>query len=95
MMNKYESIIIINPNLDEAGVKALEEKFTGLINENGKVENVTDMGKRKLAYEIKKNKEAYYIQFDFEAKPESITELERVYRITDDILKFIVIRKED
>ncbi|MCI8273237.1 MAG: 30S ribosomal protein S6 [Clostridia bacterium] len=94
-MNKYESIIIINPNLDEAGVKALEEKFTGLINENGKVENVTDMGKRKLAYEIKKNKEAYYIQFDFEAKPESITELERVYRITDDILKFIVIRKED
>ena len=53
------------------------------------------MGKRKLAYEIKKNKEAYYIQFDFEAKPESITELERVYRITDDILKFIVIRKED
>ena len=94
-MNKYESIIIINPNVDEAGLKALEEKFTGLINENGKVENVTDMGKRKLAYEIKKNKEAYYMQFDFEAKPESITELERVYRITDEVLKFIVVRKED
>lgn len=94
-MNKYESIIIINPNLDEAGLKALEEKFTGLINENGKVENVIDMGKRKLAYEIKKFKEAYYVEFDFEAKPESIKELERVYRITDEILKFIVVRKED
>ena len=92
-MNKYESVIIINPNVDEAGLKALQEKFTGLINENGKVEEVVDMGKRKLAYEIKKNKEAFYVQFDFEAKPESIAELERVYRITDEILKFIVIKK--
>ncbi len=92
-MNKYESVIIINPNVDEAGLKALEEKFTGLINQNGKVENVTDMGKRKLAYEIKKNKEAYYMQFDFEATPESIAELERIYRITDEVLKFIVIKK--
>lgn len=92
-MNKYESVIIINPNVDEAGLKALEEKFTGLINANGKVENVVDMGKRKLAYEIKKNKEAYYMQFDFEAKPESVAELERIYRITDEVLKFIVIKK--
>ena len=53
-MNKYESVIIVNPNLDEAGVKALEDKFTGLINENGKVESIDKMGKRKLAYEIKK-----------------------------------------
>lgn len=52
-MNKYESIIIVNPNVDEAGLKALEEKFTGLINENGKVESVENMGKKKLAYEIK------------------------------------------
>ena len=92
-MNKYESIIIVNPNVDEAGLKALEEKFTGLINKNGKVESVENMGKRKLAYEIKKNKEAFYVQFNFESNPEAITELERVYRITDDILKFITIKK--
>ena len=94
-MNKYESIIIVNPNVDEAGLKALEEKFTGLINENGKVESVENMGKRKLAYEIKKFSEATYMLFNFEAKPDSIKELERVYRITDDIIKFIVVRKED
>ena len=94
-MNKYESVIIINPNVDEAGLKALQDKFTGLINENGKVEEVKDMGKRKLAYEIKKNTEAFYMVFEFEAKPESISELERIYRITDEILKFIVVRKED
>ena len=93
-MNQYESIIIVNPNLDEAALKALEEKFTGLINENGKVESVENMGKKRLAYEIKKCKEGTYLLFNFEAKPDSITELERVYRITDDIMKFIVVKKE-
>ena len=92
-MNKYESIIIVNPNIDEAKLKDLEEKFTGLINENGKVESVENMGKKRLAYEIKKFKEGTYMLFNFEAKPDSITELERVYRITDDIIKFIVVRK--
>ncbi len=93
-MNKYESIIIVNPNLEETAVKALEEKFTGLINENGKVESVENMGKRKLAYEINKSKEGIYVVFTFEAKPDSITELERIYRITDNVMKFIVVRKE-
>lgn len=92
-MNKYESVIIVNPNVDEAGQKALEEKFTGLINENGKVESVENMGKKRLAYDIKKCKEGIYITFNFEAKPDSIKELERVYRITDDIIKFIIIKK--
>ena len=92
-MNKYESVVIINPNVDEAGLKALEDKFTGLINANGKVAEVENMGKKKLAYDIKKNKEAYYVQFNFESKPEAITELERIYRITDDVLKFITIKK--
>ena len=93
-MNKYESIIIVNPNVDEEGIKALEEKFTGLINENGKVESVERMGKRTLAYEISKCKEGTYILFNFEAKPELVAELERNYRITDSILKFITVKKE-
>ena len=92
-MNKYESIIIVNPNVDEAGLKALEEKFTGLINKNGKVESVENMGKRKLAYEIKKFKEATYMLFNFESAPSEIAELERVYRMTDEILIFIVVKK--
>ena len=93
-MNKYESVIIVNPNVDEAGLKALEEKFTGLINENGKVESVENMGKKRFAYEIKRVKEGTYMLFNFESNPDSIKELERVYRITDDIIKFIVVRKE-
>ena len=92
-MNKYESVIIVNPNLDEAALKAVEDKFTGIINENGKVEKVDRMGKRRLAYEIKKQKEGYYMVFEFESKPEAIAELERNYRITDDIMKYIIVKK--
>lgn len=94
-MNKYESIIIIGQNVDEEGVKALITRFTDLINKEGKVSNVNEMGLRKLAYEIGKNKEGFYVVFDFEAKPELIAELERNYRITDEIIKFIVVRKEE
>ncbi len=94
-MNKYESVVIIDPRVDEEGLKALETKFTGLINENGKVEEVKNMGLKKLAYEINKNKEAHYLLFTFEANPDSIKEIERIYRITDEVIKFIVVRKED
>ena len=95
-MNKYESVIIINPSLDVQGTKEVITKFTDLItNNDGKVENVDEMGKRKLAYDIKKHSEGYYVVYTFEANPEFIKELERIYRITDNILKFITIRKED
>ena len=95
-MNKYESVIIINPSLDEQGIKDVITKFTDLINNNnGKVENVDEIGKWKLAYEIKKQSEGYYVVYTFEANPEFIKELERIYRITDSIMKFITIRKED
>ena len=94
-MNKYESVIIVNSNLDDGKIKALVEKFSKLINEHGKVEDVQEMGKKKLAYPIQKQEEGYYVVFNFEAEPAFIAELERVYRITDEILKFIVVRKED
>ena len=94
-MNKYESVIIINPSVDEEGMKALIQKFTDIINNEGKVESVDELGKKRLAYEIKKNKEGYYVIFNFEAKPELIAELERNYRIEDNVMKFITVRKED
>ena len=92
-MNKYESVVIINPNVEENSLKELIERFKTLINNDGSVEQVNELGKKKLAYEIKKNKEGYYVVYDFEAKPSLIAELERNYRITDEILKFIVIKK--
>ena len=94
-MNKYESVIIINPSVDEEGMKTWMQKFTDIINNEGKVESVDELGKKRLAYEIKKNKEGYYVIFNFEAKPELIAELERNYRIEDSVMKFISVRKED
>ena len=92
-MNKYESVVIINPNVEETKLKELIERFQTLINTDGKVEQVNELGKKKLAYEIKKNKEGYYVVYDFEAKPSLIAELERNYRITDEVIKFIVVKK--
>ena len=94
-MNKYESVVIINPNLEAESIKALIEKISNLINSNGTVNSVEELGKKRLAYEIKKLNEGYYVVVKFEAKPELITELERVYRITEEIIKFIVVRKDD
>ena len=94
-MNKYESVIIVNPNVDEEGVKALEKKFTDIINNDGKLEKIDNLGKRKLAYEVKKNNEGIYLVLTFEANADLIEELQRNYRITDEVIKFIVIRIEE
>ena len=71
-MNKYESVIIINPSVDEDKVKSLIDKFSDLINKQGKVTKVDTLGKKKLAYEVKKNKEGIYLVFYFEAEPSLI-----------------------
>ena len=68
-MNKYESVVIINPNVEENALKALIEKFQTLINTDGEVEQVNELGKKKLAYEIKKNTEGNYVAINFEANP--------------------------
>ena len=94
-MNKYESVIIISPVVEEEGIKALISKFSDIINNDGKVESVEEMGRRKLAYEIKKFEEGFYVLINFEANPTLVAELERNYRITDEVIKFIVVRKEE
>ena len=93
-MNKYESVIIINPTVDEEGIKALISRFTDLINTDGKVEKVDELGKRKLAYEVKKFQEGYYAIFYFEANTSIISELERNYRITDEVIKFMTTKQD-
>lgn len=94
-MNKYESVIIINPNVDEEGIKNLVQKFTDLINTDGKVEKADELGRKKLAYEVQKNTEGFYVVFYFEANPNLISELERIYRITDEVIKFMTVKVEE
>lgn len=93
-MNKYDSVVIINPTVDEEGMKALISRYTDLINNDGKVESVDELEKRELAYSVKKFDEGFYTVFHFEANPSLITELERNFRITDEIIKFMTIKKD-
>ena len=95
MMRKYETIFILHPSFDEEAVKAVIEKYQGVIeNGGGKVENVDFWGKRKLAYEINKVNEGYYTLINFEATPELPKELDRVFRITDGVIRHIIVKNE-
>ncbi len=94
-MNEYESVIIIKPNLEEGEIEGIITEITDLINQNGEVTKVEKMGVRKLAYEISKCKEGHYVVIYFEADPSIISELERNYRINENIIKFITVRKDD
>ncbi len=95
MLNSYETIFIIDGTLEEEAVKILQDKFTNLIAANGTIESVDEWGKRRLAYEIKDRTEGFYVLVDFKADAEFPKELERQYKITDGILRTIVIRKDE
>lgn len=96
MKNKYESVIIINPNIADNEIKELIESFKKVITDNqGAVTRVEELGKKKLAYEIKKCKEGYYAVLYFESDASIISELERLYRIKDEVIKYITIRTDE
>lgn len=94
MQNNYETIMIINSAIEEAAIKSTIEKVKDLISANGTVESVEEWGNKKLAYPVKKHSEGYYVLVNFSSNPEFIDELERVYNITDEVLKHIVIKKD-
>lgn len=94
-MRLYETIFVLHPSLDEEAVKANIEKFKGVIENNGgEIENVDLWGKRKLAYEIKKVNEGYYTLINFRANTELPKELDRVFRITDSVIRHIIVNQE-
>lgn len=92
-MNKYESMYILKPNLDEETRASLVERFKSLVEENGgKVEKVDEIGQKKLAYEINYISDGYYVLMTFESPGEFPQELERIYKINENIMRFNVIR---
>ncbi|MBR2883524.1 MAG: 30S ribosomal protein S6 [Clostridia bacterium] len=93
-MNKYETIFVLDAALEEEKLTALSEKFQALIAANGTVEGVDVWGKRKLAYPIDFKTEGYYVLVNFTSNPEFPKELERIYGITDGVMRTITIRKE-
>ena len=94
-MNNYEAVVILSTSATEETTVAFGEKMKTLISGNGELTKVDEWGKKTLAYPIKKQKEGYYILLTFAANPEFISELERVLRLDDIVLKHMVIKKED
>jgi len=95
MMNKYESIFIIDTSLGEEAIKSAVEKIKTLIEENATLDSIDEWGVRKLAYEVKKRNEGYFALVNFSAVPEFPKELERIFRITDEVIKYIIVKKDD
>lgn len=91
---KYETIFIVNPKLDEEATKGVIEKFKALIEANGTLNEVEEWGKRRLAYEIDDEREGYYVLMSFTSKTDFPAELDRVYKITEGIMRSIIIVKE-
>ncbi|HWJ02561.1 MAG TPA: 30S ribosomal protein S6 [Verrucomicrobiae bacterium] len=95
-MNAYEILFIIKPELDEEAYSNVVEKFTNLIaNNQGEVVSVDKWGKRRLAYEIDDRREGFYTLVNFNGTPATAQEFDRVLKITDEILRYLITRKED
>ena len=94
-MAKYETMLITSATLDEEATAALVGKFKTLIEKNGTIENVDEWSKRKLAYPINDETEAVYTVITFTSAPEFPAELDRVYGITDGVLRSMIIAKEE
>ena len=90
-MQKYESMVVISTKQDEEAIKGLVEKFTNLISANGTLVSVDEWGKRKLAYMINKETEGYYVLFTFECEAAFPAELGRVFKITEGLLRTMII----
>ncbi len=91
----YETIFIVNSTLGEEAIASIVEKFKGMIEKAGRLVKVDEWGKRRLAYPIDDMNEGYYVYISFISEPQFPAELERVFGITDGILRSIVVNIED
>ncbi len=94
-MNQYELIYIIQPELDSDGTKAVDDRVAQAISTNhGEIVSTEIWGQRKLAYPVKRHFEGYYILHNVAMPPASVSEVERVMRLNENIIRFLVVRKD-
>lgn len=95
-LRKYETIFVLRPDLEEEKNAEVIEKFKSLIENNGgEITNVEKWGKRRLAYEINDYREGFYVIVRFNAEPAVASELDRVYKISDEILRHMIVREDE
>lgn len=94
-LKKYENVIIINGSYTQKNYTKVLDIVKDYIKDLAEIEKIEELGLKRLAYEVQKQKNGYYVIFEIKATPENIKTLERFYRINDDVLKFIFVSKED
>lgn len=94
-MRNYETIFILKPSIEEEKRVEAIEKFKSIIAADGEILKVEEWGNRKLAYEIEKLREGYYVLVNFNANPTLPKELERNFKISDDVIRYIIVNLED
>ena len=91
----YEVVYIMDPALGEEAIAAMIEKFKTLVETQGTVAAIDDWGKRRLAYPIEDQTEGVYTLVRFESKPDFPAELDRIYKITDGVMRSIIVSLDD
>ena len=91
----YEAVFIFSLTLGEEGVAEIKEKFKSLIEQNAEIGEIDEWGKRRLAYLINDEADGFYVLYNFVGGPEFPAELDRVSKITDGVLRSMIIRKEE
>ncbi|WP_066634152.1 30S ribosomal protein S6 [Desulfolucanica intricata] len=95
-MRAYETLFIIKPDLEEEQITAVIDKFKGIIeNHGGEITKLDKWGKRRLAYEIDHTREGFYVVIKFKADSDTSKELDRVFKITDGIMRHIIVREDE
>jgi len=89
-MRKYEVMYILRPELEQEAIQAAVEKFQGIIQNGGEITKHDVMGKRRLAYEINKIRDGVFVLVNFTATPDVIAELERVMKISDEVIRYLI-----
>ena len=89
-MRKYEVMYIIRPDIEQEAVQAAVEKFQGIISNGGEITKHDVQGKRRLAYEIKKFRDGVFVLVNFNAEPAVVTELERLMKISDEVIRYLI-----
>ncbi|MCH5585055.1 30S ribosomal protein S6 [Shimazuella sp. AN120528] len=91
-MSKYELMFIVRPDVDEAALTSTRERVQSIVSDmGGQVEEVKDMGKRRLAYLIDNYREGFYTVTTFQSNADAVQEVERVLNINDNVMRFLTI----
>lgn len=94
-MKKYEAMFIFVPELEEEKRNALLDRFKGIIESDGTISKIDEWGNRKFAYEINDYTEGYYVVVNFESNPDAVDEINRISKISDSILRHMIIREDE